>query len=265
MFLFSRLSFSLLLCSSLWLSACAGPQDDDPGNESTVDASDSNSQTDSGDPASAGQSDEVEDSTDPTSGEDAQDPADESDDGALEDDPEPSDPTEDPDEIDNVGEFELLSDVMQNDGSFPVRYACTWYYSANGAENISPHLAWREPPQNTESFAIVLRDLTFDGFLHSIIFDIPADVMFLPEALPREAYLDEPAGAKQSRGYTGDVGYEGPCPGWNDHTYQFEIYALSVSELSNVTVESGMEQIETAIISQAMVSATLTALFTAPQ
>ena len=160
--------------------------------------------------------------------------------------------------------FTLTSDAMDDGGVFPVRHACSYYYGESGAENISPQFGWSGAPEGTQSFAIVFRDLTYNGFLHSIIYDIPADVSALPESLPRDANLSEPSGARQSRGYTGDFGYEGPCPGWEAHEYQFEIYAMPSATLSGVNMNTGMEQIEAVIKSGDIESTTLTAVFTPP-
>ena len=87
----------------------------------------------------------------------------------------------------------------------------------------------------------------------------------LPESLARVAELTEPAGAKQSRGYTGEFGYEGPCPGPSEHTYEFELYAMPTATLAEVTTNSSMEELEAAIEANALASTTLQAVFTPPQ
>src|SRR5690606_5871086 len=90
-----------------------------------------------------------------------------------------------------------------------------------GKKEVSPPLSWTPGPEGTLSYAIVFNDKTTD-FLHSAVYDIPADVTSIPEgALAIKYELSDPAGAKQSLSYKGTAGYAGPCPPEGEHEYEF--------------------------------------------
>ena len=276
--------FSLILSLMLACFAVAcGGEDTEPTDSAdasdaadTSDAADSSDVSDTSDAADASDASDASDETDAADASDASDPSDASDASDASDPSDASDASDATDSTDATDAtdasdttpaepFTLTSDAMEDGGEFPVQYACSYYYSDSGAENISPQFAWSGAPEGTESFAIVFRDLTFNGFLHSIIYDIPASVSSLAENLERSATLSEPAGAKQTRGYAGSYGYEGPCPGFSEpHEYQFEIYAMPSATLSGVNLNTGMEQVEAVIKAGDLGSATLTAVFTPP-
>ena len=114
------------------------------------------------------------------------------------------------------------------DGSeLPVKYSCS-----NAPAGVSPEIQWMNPPQGTQSFAILLHDpepLPQKGIYdvtHWFIWNIPATAKELPEGVP--AGGDLPDGSHQlKRGNPPAAGYFGPCapPGPNHH-YTFELYAL---------------------------------------
>ena len=268
------LMFALLM--ALLAFGCGGDDNDSPDNTDAADqadasdapdssdmsdASDASDSSDMSDASDASDSSDMSDASDASDASDMSDASDESDASDMSDASDASDASDTtaPDEP-----FTLTSSAMEDGGVFPVRHACSYYYGKSGAENVSPQFGWSGAPEGTESFAIVFRDLTYNGFLHSIIYDIPADVSSLPESLPRDANLTEPSGAKQSRGYTNEFGYEGPCPGWEAHEYQFEIYAMPYASLSGVNMNTGMTQIVAVIKSGDIESTTLSAVFTPP-
>ena len=108
-------------------------------------------------------------------------------------------------------------------------------------------------------FAIVFRDLS-NNLLHSSVWDIPASVTALPKAVEEVAMPKEPAGSKQSKGYNGEYGYQGPCPP-NEHSYVFTLYALDVATLPNVTTSSKLADIVKELEVHAILTATLQATF----
>lgn len=99
-------------------------------------------------------------------------------------------------------------------------------------DDRSPPLEWGNAPAGTQSFAIICEDIDIRGrpFVHWVIYAIPAETTSLPEGLPRDRELDEPAGARQgTNGFSKDRdGYRGPAtpPGNQPHRYRFTIYAL---------------------------------------
>lgn len=116
----------------------------------------------------------------------------------------------------------LASDAFANGGSIPVKYSC------NGRD-ISPALAWSEPPAGTQSFALIMDDPDApSGWTHWVLYNIPADARGLPEDL---AVTGKNVPEGQGNPFTGknswgEVGYGGPCPPSGTHRYFFRLYAL---------------------------------------
>jgi hypothetical protein len=114
-----------------------------------------------------------------------------------------------------------LSSTAFHDGStIPDKYTCQ-------REDISPPLSWSKPPAGTRSLALIMDDLDSSGgrFTHWVIFNIPADVRELPEAVSIQS--DLPVSIPEGKNDFGKVGYGGPCPpSGKAHRYQFTLYAM---------------------------------------
>lgn len=116
--------------------------------------------------------------------------------------------------------FKLTSDAFAGGQSIPAKYSCI-------GKNISPGLAWTEPPAGTESFALIVEDPDAPGgtWTHWVLYNIPVDTRSLQEDLP--------AGGTDStilsgRNSWGDSKYGGPCPPSGTHRYYFKLYALNL-------------------------------------
>jgi Raf kinase inhibitor-like YbhB/YbcL family protein len=102
--------------------------------------------------------------------------------------------------------------------------------------NVSPSLAWKNPPAGTKSFAVTVYDPdapTGSGWWHWVMFNIPADVTSLSLGVGNPASGQTPKGAVQSKTDFGKPGYGGPCPPKGDkpHRYVFTVYALNVDKI----------------------------------
>jgi Raf kinase inhibitor-like YbhB/YbcL family protein len=114
----------------------------------------------------------------------------------------------------------VLSPAFQEGERIPVKYTCQ-------GEDVSPSVAWGEPPTGTQSFTLIVDDPDAPGgvFTHWVLFNIPSHSLELPEAIPTQAEL--PSGALQGRNDFGRIGYGGPCPPpGSPHRYQFILYAV---------------------------------------
>jgi hypothetical protein len=117
-------------------------------------------------------------------------------------------------------ELTVSSTVFREGETIPAKYTCQ-------GEDISPPIAWGEPPDGTRSLALIVDDPDAPGgvFTHWIIFNLPADTRQLPAAVPTQSQLD--SGARQGKTDFGRVGYGEPCPPpGKPHRYQFTVYAL---------------------------------------
>ncbi|HEU0277147.1 MAG TPA: YbhB/YbcL family Raf kinase inhibitor-like protein [Rhodanobacteraceae bacterium] len=141
------------------------------------------------------------------------------------------------------------------------------------AANRNPHLAWSGAPAATRSFALVCIDgdvpsrgddvnqpgravpanLPRVDFAHWLMVDIPPNCSAIAAGSCSDGVTphgksapDGPVGSRQGQnGYTGwfagdpdmagvYLGYDGPCPPWNDarlHHYHFRVHALDVAHL----------------------------------
>jgi phosphatidylethanolamine-binding protein (PEBP) family uncharacterized protein len=95
-----------------------------------------------------------------------------------------------------------------------------------GGSNKSPALDWTAGPSGTQSYAIVLQDLTnLTGgkpFVHWALWNIPGATPMLPAGLETSAMPSVPAGSSQ-RSFSGN-GYQGS--GKCGNVYEFVLYAL---------------------------------------
>jgi len=114
----------------------------------------------------------------------------------------------------------LTSPAFAEGAAIPRRFTCD-------GEDLSPPLAWSEPPEGTRAFALVVDDPDAPGgtFTHWLVYDLPADARSLPEGVPAESEL--PGGGRQGENDFGRTGYGGPCPPRGEqHRYRFAVYAL---------------------------------------
>lgn len=119
------------------------------------------------------------------------------------------------------GPFTLSSPAFTHETQMPK------VYTVDGTD-ISPPLAWSNPPAGTREFALICDDPTARGFVHWVIYGIPGDARSLPEGLPRNEALASPVRAFQGKNSWRKVGYYGPAarPGGGVHGYHFTLLAL---------------------------------------
>jgi len=103
-------------------------------------------------------------------------------------------------------------------------------------ENKSPALEWKNPPEGTKSFALLVHDPDAPtggaGFWHWIVYNIPASTTSLPEDTGNPSNVNLPKGAVQGNTDMGKPGYVGPCPpAGPKHHYNFMLYPLKVDKL----------------------------------
>jgi len=93
--------------------------------------------------------------------------------------------------------------------------------------DVSPQLAWNDPPAGTESFALIVDDpdAPVGTWVHWVLSDLLASARKLAEGGAKQEQL--PSGARQGRNDFGKIGYGGPCPPpGKPHRYFFKLFAL---------------------------------------
>jgi Raf kinase inhibitor-like YbhB/YbcL family protein len=116
--------------------------------------------------------------------------------------------------------FELTSSAFKAGDSIPKKHTC------DGAD-VSPPLAWPEPPSGTKSFALICDDPDAPAgtWVHWVLYDVPGTAGQLPEAVDTKPTLAD--GSRQGTNDFKRTGYGGPCPPRGaPHRYFFKLYAL---------------------------------------
>lgn len=170
------------------------------------------------------------------------------------------------------------------------------------AENLNPSLHWAGAPSATRSYVltcidadaptraddvnregrIVPADLPRAEFVHWLMVDIPPTLTSLEEGACSQGVIAHgktqpagPAGARQGlNDYTGwfkgdaamegqYLGYDGPCPPWNDarvHRYRYEILA---TDLERCPVEGAytLAELRAALAGHVLARAAITGLY----
>ncbi|HEX7112172.1 MAG TPA: YbhB/YbcL family Raf kinase inhibitor-like protein [Mizugakiibacter sp.] len=170
------------------------------------------------------------------------------------------------------------------------------------SDNRNPQLAWSGAPAGTRSFVLmcidsdvptrgddvnqpgrtVPHDLPRTDFVHWLMIDIPRECGELAAGSCGDGIVArgkrDPAGPPGSRqgvnDYTGwfaddadmagdYLGYDGPCPPWNDerlHHYHFRLYALDVSSLQ-LRGRFGLAEVQRAMQGHVLAEAELTGTY----
>lgn len=168
------------------------------------------------------------------------------------------------------------------------------------SSNRNPHLEWQGAPESTESFVVlcidpdvptkpddvnqegreVPSDLPRADFVHWVLVDVPSSRACIEEGEYCDAIVNGGKDSTSGEGregindytswFAGDpdmggtyVGYDGPCPPWNDslmHHYTFSVYALSTSRL-DVDGEFTAEQVKEAMQGHILAEASITGLY----
>lgn len=119
-----------------------------------------------------------------------------------------------------------LSDMQVESPAFAEGAAIPARHTGEG-EDVSPALSWSGAPAGTRSFAVICHDPDAPlvsprgtyGFVHWVLYNIPASVQALPEGVQ-----DYTTGGTDF----GRTGYGGPMPpqGHGTHRYYFWVLAL---------------------------------------
>jgi len=127
----------------------------------------------------------------------------------------PSSP--DANQTSSANPMQLESSSFPSGGAIPSKYACLSY-----GQNVSPALDWSGLPQGTQNLALTVTDPDAAGFVHWVVYHIPANLDGLAEG-------SLPAGVDQGSNGFGASAWGGPCPPSGTHRYVFTLYALDAT------------------------------------
>jgi Raf kinase inhibitor-like YbhB/YbcL family protein len=119
--------------------------------------------------------------------------------------------------------FELISTAFEPGEPIPDKYTCD-------GEDVSPSLAWGDPPAGTRSLTLIMDDPDAPGgtFDHWILLNISPELRELPEAMPAGTSFGDMTTISGMNSF-GRSGYDGPCPPSGTHRYFFKLYALDTT------------------------------------
>ena len=103
-------------------------------------------------------------------------------------------------------------------------------YTGAGADR-SPPLTVESVPEDGETLALVVDDPDANGFVHWLLWNVPATVDEIPADVPQGETVPALDGARQGTNGFGELGYRGPLPPEGDgpHTYRFTMSAVSTT------------------------------------
>src|SRR5438552_8797864 len=116
--------------------------------------------------------------------------------------------------------FELKSSAFKAGETIPRKHTCD-------GQDLSPPLAWTDPPPGRRSVALVSDDPDAPAgtWVHWVLYGVPASATSLPEALRPAPRLDD--GSRRGTNDFRRTGYGGPCPPRGaSHRYSFRLYPL---------------------------------------
>ena len=161
--------------------------------------------------------------------------------------------TPDPLGMEEAMSIELTSSAFSQGKAIPKKYSCK-------GDDVSPALAWGEPPAGTKSFALIMDDpdAPLGTWVHWVLFNIPASTRELPEAFPSDAAL--PDGSVSGTSSFNKTGYGGPCPPSGTHRYFFKLYALD--ETLAISAGANKGELEKAMTGHILAKGELMGTFT---
>lgn len=143
-----------------------------------------------------------------------------------------------------LSDMQLSSSAFDQGGAIPARHT-------GEGEDVSPQLAWSNPPEGVNSYAVICHDpdaplITKQGtygFVHWVLYNIPGSTAGLAEGAD-----DHTKGSNDF----GKQGYGGPMPpnGHGRHQYYFWILALNedLALEGGLTMGQLLERIEPNVI-----------------
>lgn len=140
--------------------------------------------------------------------------------------------------------MEIKSAVFNDGESIPKKYTCE-------GPNVSPPLQFLNVPPEAKSLLLLVEDpdAAAEPWVHWLVFNIPVESKGFEENSIAE-------GAQQGLCNGNTLGYEGPCPPENEHSYLFKLYALDIKLNTEPTPDrkKALKEMEGHIIEQALLT-----------
>jgi len=132
-------------------------------------------------------------------------------------------------------------------------------------DNISPPLMWTQVP-DARAWAVIVEDPDApqdEPFVHWMIWNIPGEVVRLPEGLANAPFTERPVAVQGRNGHHG-YGWFGPRPpaGHGLHHYYFQVFALN--DLIEMGPDTELKELLNALKATTIASGEMSATYEAP-
>lgn len=163
--------------------------------------------------------------------------------------------------------FALTSPAFKDGDVWPTKYAGADPSRTNPpcpGENVSPPLAWSNPPAGTKSYALMLQDpdgANGLGVFHWIAYDIPASKTSFAEGEASKP----PNGWVGGKNAIGKNFYFGPC-GPSGHSLHHYIFTMVATDIEPGTLKPDMnhDELVNALKGHALAPASIVGRYTRP-
>ncbi len=154
--------------------------------------------------------------------------------------------------------FELQSGAFKNGGRIPDKYC---HGNIEGRQNISLPFKWINPPDNTQSYALIIHDPDARNYMHWAVFNIPADCSAIAE---NASGRNMPEGSVELNNQFRTPGYGGPePPKGSTHQYIVTLYALNTPKINDLSGYKSFVEINTILDGKIIEQAETTGIFSA--
>jgi hypothetical protein len=142
--------------------------------------------------------------------------------------------------------FVLRSDDFVKRERIPSFFSC---------DDPPPQPNWKNPPEGTVSYAIMMDDIDVtNGFEDWILYNIPIITTDIPQG---STGGNKPSGSVEGLNSLGNRGYFGPCPPVGEtHRYYFTLYALdkTFTLAGTVSGTTFLKEIESSILDRTLLN-----------
>ncbi len=163
--------------------------------------------------------------------------------------------------------FALTSPAYKDGDVWPSKFAGADPSRTNPpcpGQNVSPPLAWSNPPEGTKSYALLMQDpegANGLGVFHWVAYGIPANKMSLAEG----EGSSEPTGWMGGKNAIGKGAYFGPC-GPSGHSLHHYVITIIATDVEPGALKPGMtrDELVAALKGHALAPAGIVGRFTRP-
>jgi Raf kinase inhibitor-like YbhB/YbcL family protein len=167
----------------------------------------------------------------------------------------------------NAEPFSLTSSAYKDGDVWPGKFAGADPSRTNPpcpGENVSPPLAWANPPAGTKSYAVLMQDpdgANGLGVFHWVAYNIPASKMSFAEGEASK----EPNGWTGGKNAIGKGIYFGPC-GPKGHSLHHYIITVIATDVEAGSLKPGMtrDELVEALKGHALAPASIVGRYTRP-